>query len=263
MPQFRLVDTHAHLDFPAFDADRPAVLAQLAQQGIAVINIATDHQSVARVDELSRANELVWGAVGLHPTEVNPVVLTELAGMMKEWQRVIEANPKIVAIGEVGLDYFHSRDSDTASLQKAALRQMLTFAAEQNLPVIFHCREAYGDLATMLADYPSIRGVVHCFSGSQAQADAFLGLGLLLSATAIVTYPKNAELAEVFKALPADRLMVETDSPFLPSADNRGGRNDPTTVEQIVEFLAELRGESVGGLVKFTTQNAVNLFGLK
>lgn len=259
----RLVDTHAHLDFPAFEADRAELIAGLQELEIGVINIATDQDSVAKVDAFSRDNELIWGAVGLHPTEIGPETLSQLPGLMEGWLAVITQNPKIVAIGEIGLDYFRDQTSETANRQKAALRGMLTFAFEQKLPVIFHCRDAYGDLVTILNDYPGLRGVVHCFSGTPAQAAAFLKLGLHLSATAIVTYPKNLALAEVFKTIPAERLMLETDSPFLPSHDNRSGRNDPRTVEKIAAFLAELRGVSTDEIAQTTTQNAVNLFGLK
>ncbi|HSX42224.1 MAG TPA: TatD family hydrolase [Candidatus Saccharimonadales bacterium] len=259
----RLVDTHAHLHFPAFDADRPAVIAELARLEIGVIEVATDQESAAKVDALATENSLIWGVLGLHPTEIGSQTLAQLPELMKEWQKLIAANPKIVAIGEIGLDYFRDQTTETANRQKAALREMLTFAADQKLPVIFHCRDAYGDLATILADYPGLGGVIHCFSGTAAQAEAFLALGLHLSATAIVTYPKNTGLAEVFKTIPTDRLMLETDSPFLPPVDNRGGRNDPKTVEKIATFLAELRGVSTAEIATITTQNAKNLFKLK
>lgn len=258
----RLVDTHAHLDFPAFDTDRTELIEKLSEKEIGVITIATDQESVVKVDQLSREHSLVWGAIGLHPTEIGNATLAELPRLITNWHQLIAANKKIVAIGEIGLDYFHDRETETASRQKAALRMMLTFATEEKLPVIFHCRDAYGDLLTMLSDYPSIRGVVHCFSGDQEQAERFLGLGLSLSATAIVTYSKNGSLAEVFHAVPEDRLLVETDSPFLPSTDNRGGRNDPMTVEKVVEFLAERRHVSPAQLAEQTTANATKLFNL-
>lgn len=257
----RLVDTHAHLDFPDFDVDRAALIKELADNEIGVINIATDKESVEKVDDLCRDNELVWGAIGLHPTEVGSTTLTELPGLMKDWKQRLEANPKIVAIGEIGLDYFHDRTTSIASAQKAALRQMLTFAQEMDKPVIFHCRDAYGDLATILADY-KIRGVIHCFSGTQTQADAFLQLDFYLSATAIVTYPKNEGLRQTFKNVPAARLMLETDSPFLPPQGRRGERNDPRTVIELSGLLATLRGVSAEELQHQTTQNAETLFNL-
>lgn len=258
----KLVDTHAHLDFPQFDADRAGIIAELEEQQIGVIDVATDTESIARVDQLSRENPLVWGALGLHPTSVADISLTELPNLIDDWQKRRRANPKIVAVGEVGLDYFHDRRQQTASAQKAALREMLTFALAENLPVIFHCREAYGDLATIVADYPGLQGVVHCFSGHSEQADRFLELGLYLSATNIITYPKNQPLAAIFAQLPAERIMVETDSPFLPSADQRGARNDPRSVVNVVNFLAQIRRQTPDEVGRFTTQNACGLFQL-
>lgn len=257
----RAVDTHAHLDFPDFDADRAAVIDQLATAGIGVINIATDVESNQRVVELTK-NKLIWGALGLHPHEVRPETAVQLPRLIKDWTKLMSSNKKLVAIGEVGLDYTRTALEAVAS-QKAALRGFLTFALEIKKPVIFHCRNAYGDLSVMLADYPGLTGVVHCFSGDQRSAKRFLQLGLYLSFTANVTYPNNSELREVMKAVPLDRILLETDSPFLPAQDERGQRNTPQTILKTAELIAGLRGVTREEILNQTLANTKHLFGLR
>lgn len=257
----RLIDTHAHLDFDAFAADRDALIATLDRHDIGVLNPATDEESVAAIDRLTRAYPNVWGAVGLHPTEITNDVLLRLPEMLRSWALLLDRNPKLIAVGEIGLDYYHQKDS--AAIQKAALRSMLTFAQERNLPVIFHCRDAYGDLITLLGNYPKIRGVIHCFGGSSAQAEQFLDLGLFLSFTCNVTYPKNAELRATIAALPLDRLMVETDAPFLAPHELRGQRNDPTNLARVIEVIAAEQKIEAERVAQQTTANAKKMFTIE
>lgn len=256
----KIVDTHAHLDFANFDQDRDTLVQELDQAGIGVINPATDRDSIERVDKLCRKHALVWGALGLHPTDVTPALLLGLPKMLEDWQKRFESNSKLVAIGEVGLDYYHR--TENASAQKTALRQFLTLASERNLPVIFHCREAYGDLVTLLADYPKTRGVIHCFTGTRGQAELFLNLGFYLSFTAILTYDKNEALRQTAAELPLEKIMIETDSPFLPPQKLRGQRNDPREVLGVAEVLAGLHDLSLDEIAKRTTMNAQELFSL-
>lgn len=256
----RAIDTHVHLDF--YSKDQAALIAALTAADIGVLTIATSLESNAEVDQLSIKHPLVWGALGLHPTEIGPQTLTAVPGLLEEWQRLRVKNPKIVALGEVGLDYFRPESAINAATQKAVLRQFLTFALEKKWPVIFHCREAYGDLVTMLADYPGLRGVIHCFSGSQSQAEQFLALGLHLSFTAMITYPKNAELLNIVRQTPSNRLLLETDSPFLPPQHLRGQQNDPRQVLTVAAAVAESRNEPVENILEQTTATATKLFGL-
>lgn len=258
----RAIDTHAHLDFPQYDTDRVELIRHLHQERIGVINIATDEQSIEKVDRLARENQLIWGAVGLHPTEVTNETLQKVPQAISLWQNLIKGNPKIVAIGEVGLDYFHDNSRDSANRQRAALKQFLTFAADNHLPLIFHCREAYGDLATILGDYRGIRGVVHCFSGQKEQAQTFLDLGLQLSFTANITYPKNDFLLDLAANLPLESIMLETDCPFLSVISKRGSRNDPMAVIEIAEIIAKKRAVKIEEVLQQTTKNAEKLFKL-
>lgn len=255
----KAVDTHVHLDFPDYQADRQGLIESLRQADIGVITIATSTESNQEVNQLSR-QPLIWGAVGLHPTEISTSTLVQLPNLLTELELMIQSNSKIVAIGEVGLDYYHEQGS--ADIQKTALRQLLTLAQELKKPIIFHCREAYGDLITILGDYPGLRGVVHCFSGSREQAEKFLELGLYLSFTANITYPKNQELLAITKQVPLEKLLIETDSPFLAPQAMRGQRNDPHQVLAVAQAVSEARSVPQAEVLARTTANAQMLFGL-
>ncbi|MEX1051911.1 MAG: TatD family hydrolase [Patescibacteria group bacterium] len=257
----RALDSHAHLDFPDFDKDREALIAELAEAEIGVINIATDKASLARVDQLSRDNPLIWGAVGIHPTEVGPKAVVSINEIIGKLAALREGNPKIVALGEIGLDYFHSQEH--VGDQKVVLGELLNYAREHDSPVIFHCRDAYGDLLTILARYPGLRGVVHCFSGNAEQAAAFLDFGLHLSFTAMLTYKANDSLREIARDVPLEKLLLETDAPFLAPQSRRGERNDPRTILEIAQLHGELRNVSTEEILRQTTANAIKLFGLK
>ncbi len=255
------IDSHAHLDFESYVLDRDELLNKLSKEKIGVINPATDLASNEAIDHLARENPLIWGTQGLHPTDVTPQTLINLPAEIDRWKRRIQTNRKLVAIGEIGLDYF--RQTSGAETQKSALRQMLTFALEQDLPVIFHCRDAYGDLLTILSDYPAVKGVIHCFSGNLEQAENFIKLGLYISFTGILTYPKNDELRSVATKLDMNKILIETDSPFLAPQSVRGERNDPTQVRQVADELARVRGTSLTEVARVTTENAKKLFKLK
>jgi len=255
----KAVDTHVHLDFPNYQSDREELIETLRQEAIGVITIATTVESNTEVNQLSQ-RPLVWGAVGLHPTEVSSSTLTQLPVFLGELEAMINVNSKLVAIGEIGLDYYHERGN--ADIQKSVLRQLLTFAQDLKKPVIFHCRDAYGDLITLLHDYSGLKGVIHCFSGSLEQADKFLALGLHLSFTANITYPKNQDLVAVVKQVPLEKLLIETDSPFLAPQAMRGQRNDPRQVLAVAQMIAQIKSVKETEVLSQTTATAETLFGL-
>lgn len=258
----RAIDTHAHLDFPQFDADRAQLIAQLTREEIGVINIATDFESNQKVVNIANDNELVWAAIGLHPTEIDPDTLAILAPQLERLKVLANANNKVVAIGEVGLDYHREESRKQAETQKAVLRQFLTLATELNLPLVFHCRDAYGDLLTILADYPGTRGVIHCFSGTKNEAKKFLDLGLLISFTATITYPDNDSQRQAVAAVSLEKTMLETDCPFLAPQDRRGTRNDPRTIFEVARSIAQIKKISEDEVLRQTTINAMTFFGL-
>lgn len=259
----RFVDSHAHLDFPQYNADRAEIIASLKYQEIDVINISTSLESVGDVVRLASEHDHIWGLVGLHPTEITQENLLQLPELINDWDKLIRTNSKIVGVGEIGLDYYHNKTSAAAAVQKTALRQFLSWAKEKDYPVSFHCRDAYGDLLTILADYPGLRGVVHCFSGSNTQAEGFLNLGLHISFTAIITYPGNEELRQVVKQVPLEKILIETDAPFLPVNEKRGQRNDPGAVIAVASKIAELKDISPKDVAEATNLAADTLFGLR
>lgn len=257
----RALDSHAHLDFPEYDTDRETLIAQLAREQIGVINIATNQESLLKVDQLSRDNPLIWGAVGIHPMEVGPKAVLAINEIIAKLSKLRANNSKIVALGEIGLDYFHSQEH--IGDQKVVLQELLNYAKQNNLPVIFHCRNAYGDLLTILQRYPGLRGVIHCFSGNAEQAKDFLDLGLYLSFTAMLTYKANDALREIARDVPLEKLLLETDAPFLSPQGKRGERNDPMAILEIADLHAELRGMAAEEVLQQTTLNATSLFGLE
>lgn len=259
----RAIDTHAHLDFPNFDSDRDQLVKTLEQEGVGVINIATTVESNNLVDKLTKEYRYVWGALGVHPTEITPETVLNLPSILDHFSQLVSANTKLVAIGEIGLDYHHQTNSNGADRQKAVLRQLLTFAQEKNLPIIVHCRKAYGDMATILGDYHGLRGVIHCFSGSESDAEAFLSLGYSISLAGMITYPANGELRQTSKIIPLDRLLLETDSPFLAPQSARGERNDPRAILEIAKVHAGLRQIEADEVVRQTFENAQHLFGIE
>jgi len=258
----KAVDSHAHLDFPQFDPDRAELIEKLNSRDLTVINVATDEQSITKVVDLANSNKHLFAAVGIHPTDLNRDSLEKLPGLIDRLKELIEKESKVVAIGEIGLDYFHDSSKETAEIQIVALKQFLTLVQEVKRPVIFHCRDAYGDLLTLLQDYANLTGVVHCFSGNLKQAEQFVSTGLLVSFTAMITYPKNEELRAVVKEIPLDKILLETDCPFLPPQTRRSERNDPITVFEIAQKIALIKNISEAEVLAQTTSNARKLFGL-
>lgn len=254
---FQLVDTHAHLDMPDFSADLEEVLARAKDAGVGqVIAVGTDLASSERVVELARRRENLFAAVGVHPHEARRLddqAFRRLADLARR--------EKVVAIGEVGLDYY--RDRSPRPLQREAFLRQLDLAGSLGLPVIIHCRQAHADLLEILRERGGeVAGVCHCFSGSQEQARHLLDLGLHISFTGTVTFPNASEVREVAGMVPLDRLLLETDCPYLAPQPCRGRRNEPAFLPHILRCLAELRGVDEGELASRTTANARRLFSL-
>lgn len=258
----RAIDTHAHLDFPQFDNDRSELIAKLAKEKIGVINIATNFESNQKVIELANNNDLIWAVIGLHPTEIDSDTLANLAAQLERLKTLAKSNPKVVAIGEIGLDYYRKESAGQAETQKAVLRQFLTLAGELSLPVVFHCRDAYGDLMTVLADYPGTKGVIHCFTGTADEAKKFLDLGLCISFTATIMYPGNDSQRQAVSEIPLEKILLETDCPFLVPQVRRGQRNDPITILEVAETISQVKNIDQSEVLKQTTTNAIGLFGL-
>jgi TatD DNase family protein len=254
-----LIDTHAHLDDEQFRDDLPAVLARAAAGGVVrIVTIATTAFSSAGCVALAARSPALAATVGLQPNEV----AGEPPGAWDEVVRLV-TQPKVVAVGETGLD--RHWDTTPFSQQEDYFARHLELARLHQLPVVIHCREAEADLVRMLrADYErhgSVRGVMHSFTGDWATAEACLAMGLTISFAGMVTYKNAQALRDVAKRVPRDRLVVETDSPYLSPVPLRGKRNEPANVVHTAACLAELHGVTPDVLAEQTTRNARALFG--
>jgi TatD DNase family protein len=253
-----LFDTHAHLHFPEFAGDLDAVLARARAAGVRrMVTIGTDVATSRAAAALAAHEPDVWAAVGIHPHEAadaDEAALTEI-------ERLASA-PRVVAIGETGLDFF--RDRSPREAQTRAFTAQVALARRLGKPVLVHCRDAHAEtLALLAADGPLERGgIMHCFSGDVALARRCIELGLLVSLAGPVTYPKPGALPDVARAIPADRLVVETDCPFLPPQPYRGKRNEPAYLAITAARVAELRGEPLADLAGRMSENARALFRL-
>jgi TatD DNase family protein len=254
-----LVDTHAHLHFPEFAGDLEAVLERARAAGVrCMVTIGTDVESSRAAVALAGREPDVWAAVGIHPHAAGQADEAQLA----EIERVAAA-PRVVAIGETGLDFFRLLSPRDA--QERLFRAQLALARRLRKPVLVHCRDAHEETLAILAEVPvgEAGGIMHCFSGDTVIARRCLDLGLLISLAGPVTYPNARALPEVAKVVPADRLVVETDCPFLPPQPYRGKRNEPAYLAVTAARVAELRGEPLEELASRTSENARALLRLR
>ena len=250
-----LVDTHCHLDFPQFDEDRDQILARAQMAEVTRIVVpGVDLETCRRAVRLAATQAGIWAAVGMHPNEpeeVDPGTLEEL--------RTLANQPKVVAIGEIGIDLYWRKKSQ--SDQERDFRRQLALADELGKPVIIHDREAHEPVMRILAEVrPACGGVLHSFSGDQAMAEAALGLGFYLGVDGPLTYKKSDALRAIFAQAPLDRILIETDAPFLTPVPYRGKRNEPAYVRLVAEALAEIRGTTLEAVAAATTANAACLF---
>ena len=253
-----LFDTHAHLHFPDFAGDLDAVLARARQAGVSrFLTIGTDVATSRAAVALAAREPDVWASVGVHPHDA----ASADDATLEEIERLASA-PRVVAIGETGLDFF--RDLAPRDAQERAFRAQLALARRVGKPVVVHCRNAHEETLALLAS-EGVRetgGIMHCFSGDVGIARRCLDLGLVLSLAGPVTYPKPGALPEVARMVPADRLVVETDCPFLPPQGFRGKRNEPAHLAITAARVAELRGEPLADLAARMSENARALFRL-
>jgi TatD DNase family protein len=259
----RLIDTHVHLDSPRFDGDREAVLDRARQAGVGVVvNVGANLRTSRQAVDLADRHPMVYAAVGMHPhdaKELNGTALAELRQLAK--------HPKVVAVGEIGLDFY--RDLSPRNVQRRAFKAQLAWAAKLGKPVIIHDRDAHDEILDTLTGWAAglgnsplagRLGVLHTFSGDVAMATQAVELGFYISISGPVTYKKPGHLPEVVVAVPLDRLLVETDCPYLSPQSYRGKRNEPAYVRLVAERVAEFRGMPLEDLAQATTVNAERLF---
>jgi len=252
----RLIDTHAHLDDRAFDKDRPALIARLHADGVGAVTVGASLDSSRGAVRLAERHRLIWATVGVHPhgaKYVTPKALHELEDFAK--------TPRVVAVGEIGLDYY--RDLSPRDVQRRAFAEQLELARKLKLPVVLHNRESTDDLVDILRKAGrSHVGVVHSFLGDLVLAETFLGLGLHLGVGGPLTYPANEALRDAVRRAPLDRLVLETDCPYLTPVPHRGKRNEPAYIEFVAAEIARLRDISIDEVARQTTANALALFSL-
>ena len=250
-----LVDSHAHIDDSRFDADRDAVLERAAAAGIElIVNIGADMASSARSIALAEKYPQIYAAVGMHPHDAKEMQEQDYSQLLR-WG----AHPKVVAIGEIGLDYHY--DLSPRPVQKEVFLRQLDIARQTGKPFIVHEREAHADTFEIIRTAAKgLAGVFHCFSGSIETAREYLKLGFYISVAGPVTFPKSAKTKEVAQFVPLDRLLIETDSPYLTPQAFRGRRNEPGHVRLVAEEIAALRNLSLTELALATTENARRLF---
>lgn len=252
-----LFDTHAHYDADRFDTDRDAVLSALPGQGVGlVVNPGCDPVSSAAAVELAHRYPHVYAAVGWHPENCAPYTPDSL-DRLRDWC----TDPKVVAIGEIGLDYYWAENPPRA-LQRQVFRDQLALAAELGKPVIVHDREAHGDTMEIIRDFPGLRGVMHCFSGSAEMAKELARLGWMISFTGVLTYKNARRAVEAAQAMPMELLMIETDSPYMAPEPCRGRRCDSSLVRHVCEKLAELKGLTAEECAQITLENGCRFFGI-
>lgn len=254
-----LVDTHCHLDWNSFDPDREAVIDRAVQAGVTrMITIGVDVTSSRRAIELAEKHEAIYAAVGVHPNDCagfDAAMLNDI--------RSLAQHPKVVAIGEIGLDYYwHKVDHET---QARVFHAQLELAAELNKPVVIHSRDAAPDVMTILENFTHhasrLTGTLHSYFDDLAIAQRAFAIGFTIGVTGPLTFKKAEREREIIQQVPLDRVLIETDAPFLTPMPHRGERNEPAYVKHTAEMMAQVRGQSIEEVARQTTRNAEKLFG--
>lgn len=253
-----LFDTHAHYDDEAFDEDREALLGSMPEKGVALIvnpgcTVETSRQAVAMAEQY----DYIYAAVGIHPENCGDFTDGDI-----DMLRTLAQHDKAVAIGEIGLDYYWE-ENPSREWQQMVLRKQMALAAELNLPVIIHDREAHADTLAIVKEFPQVRGVFHCYSGSVEDARTLLKMGWMLSFNGAITFKNARKAPEVIAEIPMDRIMIETDSPYLTPVPHRGKRNDSGYVRLVAEKIAEIKGITPEEVEQITFDNGKRFFGIR
>ena len=252
-----LFDTHAHMDDRAFSEDRDAILTGLAEKGVGfVMNPGCSLESSRNAIALAEKYPFVYAAVGSHPDVADEVN----EGVIEEYRMLCKLHPKVRAIGEIGIDYHY--EDIPRDLQCKAFAMQMELAKEVKLPVIVHEREAHSDGMDMIRAFPEVTGVFHCYSGSWEMARILVDRGWYIGFTGVLTFKNARKAVEVAAQLPMDRIVLETDCPYMAPAPFRGKRNDPGYLYRMAEDLAQIRGMDVAEVTAITTQNAKALYRL-
>lgn len=254
-----LFDTHAHYDDARFDEDRDALLSSMPAHNVGLIlNPGCDVETSRKAISYAQKYPFVYAAVGIHPEDINENWNNDLV-VIKE---MAESEPRVRAIGEIGLDYYWEKDERARARQQVVFARQMELARELGKPVIVHDRDAHADCLETARRYKGVPGVFHCFAGSVEMARELLALGYHLSFTGVITFKNARRAIEVIREAPLDRLMVETDSPYMAPEPYRGRRNSSLYVHRMVETIAEIKGVAVEEVERITTENGKRLFDI-
>jgi TatD DNase family protein len=254
-----LIDSHAHLDDPRFDADRDAVLQRAWDAGVRTILTIGNGSGPDQMDcgiPIAEANDWIYTSVGVHPHDAAKVEERHYARMSD-----LSKHSKVVAIGETGLDFYY--DNSPRDAQREVFRRQVTLAKQLRLPVIVHTRDADADTEQILKEEKPDRGLIHCFTSGERLAAFALDIGFAISFSGIVTFPNAKPLAEIARRIPLDRILVETDCPYLAPVPHRGKRNEPSFAADTARFIADLRGITPEELATHASANFERVFGIK
>jgi TatD DNase family protein len=253
-----IFDSHAHYDDEAFKEDREEVIQGLKDKRvIGVLNCGASIEGARMSVELSNKYESIYSAVGIHPQHadmVNEEVIEELRGLAQ--------NPKVRAIGEIGLDYYYE-ENPSREIQKAAFRLQMNLAKELKMPVVIHDRDAHKDTLDILKEFPDVIGVIHCFSGSVEFAKECLKLGYYIGFTGVITFKNAKQIVEVARVVPMDRILVETDCPYMSPTPHRGKRNQSDYIKYIIDKISEVKDKTIEDVEDITVINIKQLLKIK
>ena len=259
-----IFDSHCHPQFPQYDSDRAEMIARALRAGVSMICVGTDCDSSKRGIELAQQYEGMWATIGVYPNEVNNKLISKLPSLEQ-----LMTEPKVVAVGEVGLDYYRTPDPEKQKIQKDALKIFLDMTARHDKPIILHARDAgqgsigrvHADMLEILSSVSSkLRGVAHSWTGTIEEAKKYLDLGFYLGFNGIITFTQQYD--EVVQSVPLDRILLETDSPYLTPEPYRSQRNEPVYISEVAKVLARLKSCSYEAVVHQTTKNCRLLFRL-
>lgn len=255
--KYVIFDTHAHYDSDSFDEDRDEVLKQIQERGVVfVLNCASDYASIKKTNDLTNEYDFIYGALGIHPSDSNDFN----DNVKKEIVEYVKSNEKILAIGEIGLDYYWE-ENPSKEVQKNVFREQMNLAKQLNIPVVIHDRDAHADTLEIMKEFEEVRGIVHCFSGSVEFARECVKLGYYIGITGVVTFKNAKKIVDVVRDVPIERLLVETDAPYMAPSPNRGKRNKSDYIAHIIEQIAQIKEMSAKEVNMAINGNFLDLIG--
>lgn len=258
--KYMIFDSHSHYDDEAFDVDREETLKQLQDNGvIGILNCSSSYKSVSKTIKLIKDWDFIYGAVGIHPENADEFT----DDMIEEFKNLVNENKsKIIAIGEIGLDYYWE-ENPQIEVQKEVFRKHMKLAEELNLPVVIHDREAHEDTIEIIKEFPRVKGIVHCFSGSVEFAKECIKEGYYIGITGVVTFKNAKKIVKVVEEISIDKILVETDCPYMAPEPNRGKRNKSDYIKYIIDKIAEIKGLEPMEINNQFNSNFYKIMGLK